>query len=601
MAQALTEEQVQLVKELQSERSTLTEEQRNVLARYEARMPKASEGGMTDLMIQSAASLSGPPSTARAVGNFVKPAILPTIGSMAGRAVGTAFPVLGPATPMVGSGLGSGAGEAVNQLTGITEPSLGQIALSTGLPMAVEGAANLYRTGRVLSAAKGPEVLNKLAYPAAQGKVAGLASTKASGPLFEQAAQQGVTVPVEKTWKLINGVVNNPNISKVEKQAFTKVLKDTGLSEFLTKDAAGLNPAKLQRVLSATGELIPSAEGYGGGHLKRLFGALSQDLDDAASGALKLTAQQTGMKEAAIKRALSEGVEITKDGNLVLYHGTKSAEEIGKSGLLRSGSFLASDKNVALRFAEQAQSGGQPNVLRLEVPPHTVFPSGLAKEPYWSLNENISTQPLSRNAAATLKEARDLFKREQVLKDIGDELSKAFTLNRGQEARQFNANKIVRTLEDSGGTIGKFFKQAFSPAEQKDLVGFFEFLNTIPVLKPGSGAQYGSGRLLARSVASMGAGGGMGFAMSGGNPVASAVGTVVGAAVPAADDMVRTGIQVWKMPGGKSLLRNVLNNSDGVLTPQVLSTIAAFATAKTATPPPEVSRAGTLRPLPTAR
>ena len=251
-----------------------------------------------------------------------------------------------------------------------------------------------------------------------------------------------------------------------------------------------MNPARLQRVMNATGELIPSAEGYGGGHLKRLFGALSQDLDDAAS---------------------------------------------------------------------------------------------------------------SVNAAATLKEARQLFKREHVLKDIGDELSKAFTLNRGQEVRQFNANKIVRTLEDSSGTIGKFFKQAFSPAEQKDLVGFFEFLNTIPVLKPGAGAQYGAGKLLARTAASMGMGGGTGFAMSGGNPAMAAAGTAVGAAIPAADDMVRTGIQVWKMPGGKSLLRNVLNNSDGVLTPQVLSAITAFATAQAAKPAPEVSQAGTLRPLPTAR
>ena len=35
-------------------------------------------------------------------------------------------------------------------------------------------------------------------------------------------------------------------------------------------------------------------------------------------------------------------------------------------------------------------------------------------------------------------------------------------------------------------------------------------------------------------------------------------------------------LQAWKMEGGKALIKGLLKNSDGALTPQVMGTIGAF-------------------------
>ena len=450
-----------------------------------AEKPKAQKSSGS-AVLDVAASLT-PPGMAEAVGNFAKPSILPTAGSIALPAALTALagPANAPFIPLE-QGVGSGMGEAANQMFGITEPSLTNIGVSAALPTALGYGANALRALKtVVPPSAGAETLNALAPKEAAAKVAGYRGGTPSVNLFEQASKEGAIIPTQKTQDLIKAVLDNPNIAGAEKKAMQKVLKETGYTEFTSGQAAGLNPARMQRVLNATGELTPSAQGYEGGNLKRIFGALSDDLEAAAS------------------------------------------------------------------------------------------------------------QP----GASTLKLARDTYKREKVLDTIDKSIAGAFKINRGQgEAGQFNANKIINTLQDETDTLGKFFKQAFSGTERKDLVDFFKFLNTIPTLKPGAGQQYGSGRAIRDVLAPATAAGGAGFAGSGGDPMVTGLATAAGALAPQAAESVTMLRQVWSLPGGRQMLKGLLANSDGALTPQVMGALGAFLSGQSSGA--NVSPAGTVRPFP---
>ena len=114
----------------------------------------------------------------------------------------------------------------------------------------------------------------------------------------------------------------------------------------------------------------------------------------------KLTAQQEGMKAEALRTAQKEGIEVTPEGNLILYHGTRSAQKIRESGTLPIGTYFAADKTIAKRFAEQAQQKGEAEVMRVEVPAHKIFTSG-GEELYFSANEPITFKPPTVEAEPT--------------------------------------------------------------------------------------------------------------------------------------------------------------------------------------------------------
>ena len=42
-------------------------------------------------------------------------------------------------------------------------------------------------------------------------------------------------------------------------------------------------------------------------------------------------------------------------------------------------------------------------------------------------------------------------------------------------------------------------------------------------------------------------------------------------------------MQAWKMPGGRQIVRSLLNNSDGAWTPQIAGTLGAFVSGQLAT------------------
>ena len=76
------------------------------------------------------------------------------------------------------------------------------------------------------------------------------------------------------------------------------------------------------------------------------------------------------------------------------------------------------------------------------------------------------------------------------------------------------------------------------------------------------------------------AGGAAGTVLSQGNPAAAlgagTVGLAAGAAIPPTIESVKLLMQASKMTGGRQLLKTLLTNSDGALTPQVMGVIGAF-------------------------
>ena len=428
--------------------------------------PSAPSNGMG---VMDVAAGIAPPELAQKVGSFVKPSILPTVGSIGVPAAATAL--LGPANaPFVPleSGIGSGLGEAANQALGITEPSLAQIGLSAALPTALGYGANAVRAGKQFLGAKGAETLNQLAPEEAKRMVGSLRGSENVGQLFKDATAQGVKVPAKQTASALDDLLTqmgNPSVGiqkargKVEKYL-------VGLRERLTTQSGNLTPTQLQAELQGIGELQREAAAKGGptaGAYKKLFGALSDDLEGAPA----------------------------------------------------------------------------------------------------------------------LKHARDVFKRETVLNDLDDAVNAAFKINRGQgEAAQFNANKVLNTLQDATDGMGKFFHQAFTKAERKDVTDLFKFLNTIPNLAPGAGQQFGAGRAIAKTLGPIAAGSGAGFAMGG--PAGSGIGAAVGAILPPVADTGKMMLQAWRMPGGRNLIKSLLSNSDGSVTPQVLQTLGAFVSGQMA-------------------
>lgn len=404
---------------------------------------------------------------ANAAGSMVKKSALPTIGSYALPAAATAlFPPAAPFMPIL-RGVGSGLGEVANQALGITEPSMKQIGLSTLLPMGVEAGANFLRTGSALAPA-----LQTQAPAMATKQIAGYrAGMTPAKTLFDQATQEGITIPLDKTRGAIQGMFDTiQDATPASRKAFEAVLNETGLPS-LASTTQGISPAKMQNLLADVGKLQSQAAKEGGlkaNYLGKFFSALSDDLE---------------------------------------------------------------------------------------------------------------------NSGAALAPARAAFKREAVLNELDDAISSAFFIKKGQGLQgEFSANKVLNMLNKTSEGTGKFFAQAMTKGEQREIKDLFGFLNTLPSLKPGAGQTFGSGQFfdrLSKAGAGAGVGGAAGFAIGG--PPGAAIGGALGLAAPEVANFGSLLMQAWKMPGGRQIVRSLLTNSEGALTPQVFGTLGAFVSGQLAT------------------
>lgn len=195
-------------------------------------------------------------------------------------------------------------------------------------------------------------------------------------------------------------------------------------------------------------------------------------------------------------------------------------------------------------------------------------------------------------SGAALGPARQAFKREAVLNELDDAINTAFFIKKGQGSQgEFSANKVLNMLNKTSEGTGKFFAQAMTKGEQQEIKDLFGFLNTLPALKPGAGQNAGSLRFWERMThagAGGGIGAGLGFAATS-SPIGAGIGAGIGMLAPEVGSAFNLMWQAHKMPGGNQILKSLLTNSDGALTPQVIGTLSAFVTGKRA-------HAGTVQP-----
>ena len=556
---------------------------------YEEKPAPKTRASSGSAVFDVAASLT-PPGMAEAVGNFAKPSILPTAGSIALPAALTALagPANAPFIPLE-QGVGSGMGEAANQMFGITEPSLTNIGVSAALPTALGYGANALRALKtVVPLSAGAETLNALAPKEAAAKVAGYRTGKDVTQLFKQATAGGEKIGMENTLAAIDGELSRLNSTEVSKRANAQVIKflETARKDIVASNQLyGMNvktvPTRSMQPGPNTGMSVKEVRGP-----SVPTGLTVNESRDAEGKLIGLT---TGVKTRGTEGGPLEGmtVKTTSTGQDVAgpLEGFKMSvsETRGPNTISPNPQITPSGWQTVAHSLGELVGDAKRNAKPGEKAYSTVFAA--------------MQNDLDEAGGSVLKYARNTFKREQVINEIDDAIAGAFKINRGQgEAGQFNANKIINTLQDEGDTLGKFFKQAFTGAERKDLVDFFKFLNTIPTLKPGAGQQYGSGRAIRDVLAPATAAGGAGFASSGGDPLITGLATAAGALAPQAAESVTMLRQVWSLPGGRQMLKGLLANSDGALTPQVMGALGAFLSGQSSGA--NVSPAGTVRPFP---
>lgn len=188
------------------------------------------------------------------------------------------------------------------------------------------------------------------------------------------------------------------------------------------------------------------------------------------------------------------------------------------------------------------------------------------------LDDAVKMANPAQPAAALLKTARDTFKKESVLKEVGDAITDATKNLRGQGADvQFNANAVLKDISKN-----RFYHDALSAGERGEIESLLKLLNKIPALGPGAGQQFGSGRIASMLRAST-VGGGIGAYSGGGT--GAAVGAAAGAAVPPIAEFGKNFATALQMETGRALMKELLTQSKGIATPQVASIIAAYAQA----------------------
>jgi hypothetical protein len=145
-----------------------------------------------------------------------------------------------------------------------------------------------------------------------------------------------------------------------------------------------------------------------------------------------------------ISRAKKLGIETTPEGNLILYHGTKSGDVIRSSGSIKQGSYLAADEKTARQYAEGAAGPeAKTEVMRVEVPAGTVLGNG----DYFSANEAI---PYKAAQATRTPEAKAR-ERQLNLKRVGiglTEMDPADARNWVGYTGKEKARKVYRGVED---------------------------------------------------------------------------------------------------------------------------------------------------------
>jgi len=193
-------------------------------------------------------------------------------------------------------------------------------------------------------------------------------------------------------------------------------------------------------------------------------------------------------------------------------------------------------------------------------------PFGIGKSTYRAMiNDLDNAINAGTQGAATLKLARDTFKRAAAVDDLSSWIRHATKPLRAQgDAVQFNPAEVLRNMK-----MDEFFSQAFTKTEQKEIEALLTKLNKIPALRPGAGQQAGSfTRFLPYA---LGIGGAYQFGTAG----------ILAGLIPGTVEVSKNIAIALSMKEGRSLLWKIITDK-GTITEKGLSILSAFVRAQMA-------------------
>src|SRR3990170_1928689 len=252
---------------------------------------------------------------------WIKQAALPTAGAIGG---GIGAPFIG-VPPVVGQSIGGAAGEGLNQLLGITEPSLTQVGINAALPAVFAGGAGLVRKGAAEYAKRsgvGRIVAQQEAVSTARALPEVIKFVE-SKPIYAELAKQNIDIPLNKVTSTISHLSAQervamegqkiPALNRLLK-GFSTRIKPTGRYDLITGEPKGnLSFQELWTSIKRIGHKINATEGTEKGALKKLYASLWDDLESASTklspdaGNMLKTANQAYRREMA-KSDLTEQV-----------------------------------------------------------------------------------------------------------------------------------------------------------------------------------------------------------------------------------------------------------------------------------------------------
>lgn len=285
--------------------------------------------------------------------SHIKPAILPTLGGIAGAGLGTVVggpTVVGLPASVIGLEMaGAGAGEKLNQVFGITEPSntaVATSALSAPIGRGL-GAAGKFALNTAVKSFAGRDIMSE----GAQSLLTKwLAPKPASGQLFKDAEQMGFAATATNTLNKIDDV-----LVKEAQRAATPIRDEiiaavTPLRNFFV-GRGGAKAVLVPELMEEEQRLALIAKrAYDGGNYKLgnsisgIRSAILDDLEQSGAGVVR-EASKAYRKEKALEDLSTL---------LAKPHPVQQIKDFAKDNPLFRGAFPAqADKDQIMRIAEK--------------------------------------------------------------------------------------------------------------------------------------------------------------------------------------------------------------------------------------------------------
>jgi hypothetical protein len=539
-----------------------------------------------------------------AAATTIKQSALPLTGQVIGTGLGL---MTGPAAPFAVPALEASlgmAGEGLNQALGITEESPRQLLLQGAVPFGTRLLGAAAGPLRELSppTTRGAEFLNRIAAPEARLRMAQFAAPE-SEALFNRAFNSGATFYAGGVLPTVKQELRNLRQGPSGNTLYGRtigILED--LETALTKSGNMLDPRTYQAVLRDLGAAQRGAEGrtinqVEKGAIQSVYAKLAQALDREAI---------PGPGGGAAPRPGAPAIEPE-----VMADETSTALTVPRQqGPLDRGMQTGTPLQPNVPSTRVILPGMQPNQpapFRPHVPgvrqADEIIPAPTAEaRPGPDIRVSAvddqpsmadASQGFSRNnrardamSAQDLIQARTYVKRQALLDEIEDSITKAETVTRGQGGNvQFNAAVVLRDLKKNpfwNGTKGEI-NPAFTAAEKRDIESIFTMLNDIPALKPGAGVAAGSYQLMKGVKSGMLTGGSAG-ALSG-DPVIAGAATAAGAMIPTMMEFGRVLNVALRTQAGRDELKSILRQPNPTI-PNITAKLLGVMTASRAEPGP---------------